>query len=153
MKIAVVWISLGLWLIYDIIFIYKEILRNDSKKSNFFHLIRFDSILFLAIYLFYKHWAKNVYFPYLFLAIVITNIVYLIYDLEDNYTKKRLNIKEIIYYILFIIIASVLFIIYIIYKDYLSISTYCLLINIFIPSYVWFVNHIIINNNDNRHIV
>ena len=138
MREVIIWISLILWVIYGYLFIYREILRNEKnkEKSNIFHLIRFDTILFLAIYLFYKYFAKNVNFSYLFLVIVITNIVYLLYDLGDNYEIKRLNLGYLVYYILYTIIVVILGTIYVLINDYLLISIVALSINILIPSYV-----------------
>ena len=117
------WISIGLWVIYGLLLIYREILRNKKmKNNNIFHLIRFDSVLFLAIYLFYKYYADNIKFFYLYLAIIITNIVYILYDIMDNYERKN-NKGSIIYYLIFLIGVIIIVTFYIFNKDYLLITT------------------------------
>ena len=138
MNQVVTWISIILWVLYGILFIYREILRNEksNQKFNIFHIIRFDTILFLAIYLFYKYFAKNVNFSYLFLVIVLTNLVYLIYDLGDNYEMKNVNINDYIYYLIYLVIVIILGIVFIISSDYILITTIALIINILIPCYV-----------------
>ena len=141
MNNVVFWISIGLWAIYGLLLIYREILRNKNmKNSNIFHLIRFDSVLFLAIYLFYKYYADNIKFFYLYLAIIITNIVYILYDIMDNYKIKN-DKGSIIYYIVFLIGVIIMGTFYIFNKDYLLITTITLIINIFIPLYVWLLSH------------
>ena len=135
------WISIGLWAIYGILLVYREILRNrEMKNNNIFHLIRFDSVLFLAIYLFYKYYADNIKFFYLYSAIIITNIVYILYDIMDNYERND-NKGSILYYLVFMIIAAGLCFYYVITNNYLLVTTITLVINIFIPLYVWLLNH------------
>ena len=134
------WISIGLWAIYGILLVYREILRNrEMKNNNIFHLIRFDSVLFLAIYLFYKYYADNIKFFYLYLAIIITNIVYILYDIMDNYERND-NKGSILYYLVFMIIAAGLCFYYVITNNYLLVTTITLVINIFIPLYVWLLS-------------
>ena len=134
------WISIGLWAIYGILLVYREILRNrEMKNNNIFHLIRFDSVLFLAIYLFYKYYADNIKFFYLYSAIIITNIVYILYDIMDNYERND-NKGSILYYLVFMIIAAGLCFYYVITNNYLLVTTITLVINIFIPLYVWLLS-------------
>ena len=144
MREVIIWISLILWVLYGFLFIYREILRNkkNKEKNNIFHLIRFDTILFLAIYLFYKFFARNVNFSYLFLVIVITNIVYILYDLGDNYEIKKFSLNYLVYYIFYILIVVILGIVYIFTRDYLLITIILLIINILIPSYVALIYHV-----------
>ena len=121
------WISIGLWAIYGILLVYREILRNrEMKNNNIFHLIRFDSVLFLAIYLFYKYYADNIKFFYLYLAIIITNIVYILYDIMDNYERND-NKGSILYYLVFMIIAAGLCFYYVITNNYLLVTTITLI--------------------------
>ena len=142
MNNVVSWISIGLWIIYGLLFIYREILRNKKmKNNNIFHLIRFDTILFLAIYIFYQYYADNIKFFYLYLALIITNIVYIIYDIVDNYGREK-NKGNILYYLVFIIISIGLCFYYALTNNYLLVTTITLVINIFIPLYVWLLNHI-----------
>ena len=142
MNNVVSWISIGLWIIYGLLFIYREILRNKKmKNNNIFHLIRFDTILFLAIYIFYQYYADNIKFFYLYLALIITNIVYIIYDIVDNYGRQK-NKGNILYYLVFIIISIGLCFYYALTNNYLLVTTITLVINIFIPLYVWLLNHI-----------
>ncbi len=141
MNNVISWISIGLWAIYGILLVYREILRNrEMKNNNIFHLIRFDSVLFLAIYLFYKYYADNIKFFYLYLAIIITNIVYILYDIMDNYERKD-NKGSIIFYLIFLIGVIIIGTFYIFNKDYLLITIITLIINIFIPLYVWLLSH------------
>ena len=137
MNNVVSWISIGLWIVYGLLFIYREVLRNKGlKNNNIFHLIRFDTILFLAIYIFYQYYADNIKFFYLYLALIITSIVYIIYDIVDNYGRNN-NKGSFLYYFIFIIIATILCFYYAITHNYLLVTTITLVINIFIPLYVW----------------
>ena len=92
------YIGISLWLIYLILFMNREILRKNKYKNEYnikmlinkpFHLIRIDSIFFLLVYVYYSNLSDNRMLPYLYVIIMITNIVYVLYDISDNYKDRK----------------------------------------------------------------
>lgn len=145
MNKVVSYISFCLWIIYFFLTIYREIKRNNKCSKIYkmvkkpFHLFRIDNIFFLIIYLIYTNFRQDVVLPYLYLVIVLTNIVYLIYELADNYDFKKLNKNEFLPWTggLFIVLLLIVYIIRT--QDFLHLYTITLAINIFIPSYVYLI--------------
>ncbi len=135
------YISLILWVGYFFLGIYREIKRNKNKNikeilQKPFHFIRIDSLFFLIVYLYYNKIARDEVLPYLYLIIVITNIVYLLYDLFDNYKFERINKNDLLYYFLGIIIVVLLTIYLFICDNAIRVSTITLVINILIPCFI-----------------
>lgn len=139
MKIVIETISFILWIIYILLLVYRETRRKDIKK-NIFHYIRLDSLLFLIIYLIYDYIARNAVLPYLYLIIVITNLVYLFYDLMDNYKYSSILKEELIYYIVIIIIILCLVISILISHKFLRLVPITLIVNLLIPSIITLIN-------------
>lgn len=140
MNKVVEYISLALWGTYLIFATYREIKSvNGSIKlilKKPFHFIRIDSLLFLIIYLVYNNFARIEVLPYLYLIIVLTSVVYLMYDLTDNYKFKKLKKWE---YLVFIPVVIVLILVlsYLYFSEkMLRVATITLIINLFIPAYV-----------------
>ena len=145
--------SIILWAFYLYLVVKREILRKyilkDEYKKNMiinhpFHIIRIDSVFFLLVYIIYNDFADTRVMPYLYLIIIITNIVYVLYDLIDNY--KNINIKakeEYINYILYFSIIIVLIIYMLISKNIMKTYIYTLIINLLVPVIIWGVNKVI----------
>ena len=149
---AVEYIGLSLWIIYLILFMNREIKRKNKYKKEYnikmiinkpIHLIRIDSVFFLIVYIIYSNLSDNRILPFLYVIIMITNIVYVLYDISDNYKDiKNKFKKELINYfgiVLFIIIVIVYFLIN---KDLDNTCILTLVLNIFTPVYIWIVNMI-----------
>ena len=149
---TVEYIGLSLWVIYLILFMNREIKRKNKYQKEYnikmiinkpFHLIRIDSVFFLIVYIIYSNLSDNRVLPYLYVIIMITNIVYVLYDISDNYKDiKNKFKKELINYfgiVLFIIIVIVYFLIN---KDLDNTCILTLVLNIFTPVYIWIVNMI-----------
>lgn len=139
-------IALVLWGIYFLFAIYREIKNNnDSIKEILkhpFHFFRIDNIFFLIIFLIYNDFARSEILPYLYLIIVITNVVYLFYDLVDNYKFEKIKKKEFVFYIIGILALIGLFGHLNIYHDIVKIAIMTLSINLFIPMYVSLIKFI-----------
>lgn len=134
-------LSLSLWSIYFLLGIYREIRRN--REATFkelikhpFHFIRVDSLFFLIIYLLYNYIARDEVLPYLYLVIIITNIVYLLYDLVDNYKFNKIRKEEYIYFIVGVLVIISLFIYLYLCKNSLRVASISLFFNLLIPSLV-----------------
>lgn len=138
MKI-VEYISLFLWVVYFGLATYREIrrIRNTSFKELWqkpFHFFRLDSLFFLIVYLLYNYIARDEVLPYLYLVIIIANIVYLLYDLVDNYHFQKIAKEEYYYFVLVGIIIVLTFIYLNICGNVLRIATLTLLLNFLLPS-------------------
>lgn len=141
MKNFVEYTSLILWGIYFLISIYREVRRNEDKDFKMilkkpFHFIRIDNLFFLGVFIFYNRIARDDVLPYLFLFIVITNIVYLMYDLVDNYGVLKWDSKNAFYFVAGVFVLFFLGIYYFWCKNGIRMATILLAINIFIPSFV-----------------
>lgn len=135
------YLSLSLWIVYFFLAIYREIKRNKDKSIKLilqkpFHFIRIDSLFFLVVYLYYNKIARDEVLPYLYLIIVITNIVYLLYDLFDNYKFEKISKKDFWYYFLgFVVVALTIGYLFIC-KNAIRVSTITLIINLLIPCFI-----------------
>lgn len=146
------YIGISLWLIYLILFMNREILRKNKYKNEYnikmlinkpFHLIRIDSIFFLLVYVYYSNLSDNRMLPYLYVIIMITNIVYVLYDISDNY-KDRKNIfkQEIFNYVGILLFVVIVFMFWLFNKNLDNICILTLVLNLFVPVYVWIINMI-----------
>ena len=112
------------------------------------HIIRIDSLFFFLVYLIYNNFADNRVLPYLYLIIVLTNIVYVVYDLADNYKGQKVVLKnELIYYSGAIILVVVAFVYMMFSKDLFNTCTLTLGLNIIVPIYIWLIKILIKNKN------
>ena len=131
--------GLILWVIYLFLFV-------NIKKP--LHIIRIDSLFFFLVYLIYNNFADNRVLPYLYLIIVLTNIVYVVYDLADNYKGQKVVLKnELIYYSGAIILVVVAFVYMMFSKDLFNTCTLTLGLNIIVPIYIWLIKILIKNKN------
>lgn len=149
---AVEYIGLSLWVIYLILFMNREIKRKNKYQKEYnikmiinkpFHLIRIDSVFFLIVYVIYSNLSDNRVLPYLYVIIMITNIVYVLYDISDNYKdiKNKLK-KELINYFGIILFVIIVIIYFLINKNLDNTCILTLVLNIFTPVYIWIVNMI-----------
>lgn len=145
--------GLFLWLVYLFLFVKREIGRKNKYNKEYtkelivrkpFHIIRIDSLFFLLVYLLYCNFADNRVLPYLYVIIVITNIVYVSYDISDNYkTDKKKNKSELIYYSGVIVLALIVFGYMFISKNLINTCTLSLALNLLVPVYVWLMKIIL----------
>lgn len=141
-----------LWVIYLILFMNREIKRKNKyiEEYNFkmiinkpFHLIRIDSVFFLIVYFIYSNLSDNRLLPYLYVIIIITNIVYVLYDMSDNYKLDKIKFRNAIFNYLAIILLIIIIIITLLLKvDLNNICILTLTLNLFIPIWVWIINMI-----------
>ena len=146
------YIGIGLWIINLILFTKREISRKNKyiEKYNIkmlinepFHLFRIDSVFFLIVYIIYNNLADNRFLPYLYVLIMITNIVYVLYDIADNYKGvKNIFKKELINYLGIVLFALVVFIYWFITKNLDNTCILTLVLNLLVPVYIWVVNMI-----------
>ena len=145
--------GLILWVIYLFLFVNREIARKNKYIKEYdksliikkpLHIIRIDSLFFFLVYLIYNNFADNRVLPYLYLIIVLTNIVYVVYDIEDNYKGKKVVLKnELIYYSGAIILVVVAFVYMMFSKDLFNTCTLTLGLNIIVPIYIWLIKILI----------
>ncbi len=149
---TVEYIGLSLWVIYLILFMNREIKRKNKYQKEYnikmiinkpFHLIRIDSVFFLIVYVIYSNLSDNRVLPYLYVIIMITNIVYVLYDISDNYKdiKNKLK-KELINYFGIILFVIIVILYFLINKNLDNTCILTLVLNIFTPVYIWIVNMI-----------
>jgi hypothetical protein len=134
MSKLMMYICLILWIIYYILLNKREYLRNkEQTKSGIFHLIRFDFILYLVIYIIYSLTLREYILPYLYLAIMLTGIVYVSYDLKDNYKKVK-TIPETTSILLYLLVSIIILLIsiYFIITNNFKVFSYITLICIFL---------------------
>ena len=146
------YIGIGLWIINLILFTKREISRKNKyiEKYNIkmlinepFHLFRIDSVFFLIVYIIYNNLADTRFLPYLYVLIMITNIVYVLYDIADNYKGvKNIFQKELINYLGIVLFALVVFIYWFITKNLDNTCILTLVLNLLVPVYIWVVNMI-----------
>ena len=139
--------GLFLWLIYLFLFFIREIGRKNKYAKEYtkelivkkpFHIIRIDSLFFLLVYLLYSNFADDRVLPYLYVIIVLTNIVYVGYDITDNYKNdKKKDRKDLIYYSGAIVLALIVFGYMLISKNLINTCILSLVLNMFVPLYVW----------------
>lgn len=155
---AVDYFGFILWIIYLILFMNREIKRKNKflEEYNFkmlinkpFHLIRIDSVFFLIVYLIYSNLSDNRLLPYLYVIIMITNIVYVLYDIADNYKTEKTTLKNELFNFCAIILLVISIVLCLVFKVELNnICILTLILNLFIPLWVWFIN--IIKNKCNK---
>lgn len=149
---TVEYIGLSLWVIYLILLMNREIKRKNKYQKEYnikmiinkpFHLIRIDSVFFLIVYVIYSNLSDNRVLPYLYVIIMITNIVYVLYDISDNYKdiKNKLK-KELINYFGIILFVIIVILYFLINKNLDNTCILTLVLNIFTPVYIWIVNMI-----------
>lgn len=141
--------GLILWIIYLILFVNREICRKNKYANEYtkqliikkpFHILRIDSLFFLIVYLIYSDFADNRVLPYLYIIIILTNIVYVLYDISDNYKQNKIDFrKEIVYYLGAIFLIMVAFIYMLISKNLFNTCTLTLALNLLVPIYIWLI--------------
>lgn len=141
--------GLILWLVYLFLFTKREIRRKNKYSKEYtkeliikkpFHIIRIDSLFFFIVYFIYANFADTRVLPYLYLIIVLTNIVYVSYDLADNLrVLNSKNNSDLKYYSGTIILGIVAFVYMIISKDLFRTCTLTLGLNLLVPIYVWII--------------
>lgn len=134
------YISLFIWMIFLFLSIYRETCR--KKEINIFHLIRVDSVFFLALYIIYNDFARYEVLPYLYSVIIITSLVYLLYDIVDNYKFKKIAKKDYIYYIGGMVVVALVLIYYFIWGRITKVFIITLIVNLLIPGYVRLINRL-----------
>ena len=154
---AVEYVGIILWVIYLILLMNREIKRKNKYNKEYnlkmiinepFHLIRIDSVFFLIVYIFYSNLSDVRALPYLYVIIMITNVVYVLYDIADNYKDNKISFKkELINYFGVIIILLIALIYMLINKNVDGLCLLTLILNLLIPIYIWVVN--MIKNNGN----
>lgn len=147
--------GLLLWVVYLFLFVKREISRKNKYEKEYtlqlivkkpFHIIRIDSLFFFIVYLIYSNFADNRVMPYLYILIILTNIVYVLYDITDNYKKKNFNLKkELIYYSGAIVIIFIGLSYLLITKDLFNTCLLTLALNLLVPVYIWLIRVFIKN--------
>ncbi len=141
--------SLILWVVYLFLFTKREISRKNKYTAEYtkeliikkpFHIIRIDSSFFLIVYFIYNNFADSRVLPYIYAVIVLTNIVYVIYDITDNYKEYKINLKkEFIYYIGMVILVLIALIYLVSTNNLINTCALSLVLNMFVPIYIWLV--------------
>ena len=141
--------GLILWLIYLFLLTKREISRKNKYFKEYtkeliikkpFHIIRIDSLFFFVVYYVYTNFADTRVLPYLYLIIVITNIVYVSYDIADNLKAyKNKNGSDLKYYFGAIVLSFIALIYMIVTKDLFGTGTVTLGLNLLVPIYVWII--------------
>ena len=141
--------GLILWIIYLFLLVNREIGRKNKFAKEYhkeliikrpFHIIRIDNLFFIIVYLIYSNFADNRVLPYLYLIIVLTNIVYVVYDIADNYKKEKIDLrKELVYYSGAIVLVIVAFGYMLISKNLFNTCTLTLALNLLVPIYIWLI--------------
>lgn len=144
---VVEYIGIILWIIYLFLLINRELCRKNKYIDEYnkklivkhpFHLFRIDSIFFLVVYLIYNNFADVNVISYIYIGIIITNIVYVIYDISDNYkVEKNVLKKEFINYFMGFLFVIFLLLFMIFSKNVINVYLITLIINILIPISIW----------------
>ena len=144
---VVEYIGIILWIIYLFLLINRELCRKNKYIDEYnkklivkhpFHLFRIDSIFFLVVYLIYNNFADVNVISYIYIGIIITNIVYVIYDISDNYkVEKNVLKKEFINYFMGFLFVIFLLWFMIFSKNVVNVYLITLIINILIPICIW----------------
>ena len=144
---VVEYIGIILWIIYLFLLINRELCRKNKYIDEYnkklivkhpFHLFRIDSIFFLVVYLIYNNFADVNVISYIYIGIIITNIVYVIYDISDNYkVEKNVLKKEFINYFMGFLFVIFLLLFMIFSKNVVNVYLITLIINILIPICIW----------------
>lgn len=144
---VVEYIGIILWIIYLFLLINRELCRKNKYIDEYnkklivkhpFHLFRIDSIFFLVVYLIYNNFADVNVISYIYIGIIITNVVYVIYDISDNYkVEKNVLKKEFINYFMGSLFVIFLLLFMIFSKNVVNVYLITLIINILIPICIW----------------
>ena len=144
---VVEYLGIILWIIYLFLLINRELCRKNKYIDEYnkklivkhpFHLFRIDSIFFLVVYLIYNNFADVNVISYIYIGIIITNIVYVIYDISDNYkVEKNVLKKEFINYFMGFLFVIFLLLFMIFSKNVVNVYLITLIINILIPICIW----------------
>ncbi len=144
---VVEYLGIILWIIYLFLLINRELCRKNKYIDEYnkkliikhpFHLFRIDSIFFLIVYLIYNNFADVNVISYIYIGIIITNIVYVIYDISDNYkVEKNVLKKEFINYFIGFLFVIFLLLFMIFSKNVINVYLITLIINILIPISIW----------------
>ena len=143
------------FLIYFVLVYYREVKRNSLENDVYspFHLVRIDSLFFLIVYASYVMILRKEVLLYPYLVIMITNIVYIAYDLGDNYKLERLSKKEIATLVACLLVLIVLFIISFKLNKMIAFNIFSFVIILIIPIVMsgfkfwkknWFLTHLMI---------
>lgn len=131
------YVSIMLWVIYY----YMAIGREVKKKNKFtlkalvknpFKFIHSASLIFLIVYLLYQNYIREEVIPFVYFIIILTNVVYLGYDIHDNYQRK-LNKREFYRVLLSLLLVGIVCIYILINGNILVALVLTLIIDVFIP--------------------
>ena len=146
---ALEYISIILWMVYLFLLINREICRKNKLAKEYnkalilkhpFHIIRIDSLFFLIVFWIYQDFVDNRVLLYLYLIIVLTIIVYVIYDLADNYSNIKKSFKnEWPNYLCGIIIVAFVLSYGFVSDNLLNTCAITLALNLIVPIYVWLI--------------
>ena len=71
---------------------------------------------------------------------MLTNIVYVLYDISDNYKEIKISLqKEYIYYLGVIVLLVIAGLYLFITRNLFNTCTLTLVLNLFVPIYIWLV--------------
>ena len=140
-------ISFIIWIIYYYFLVNREIVRKNMNKDKYnfkllkqdiFYLCRLDSLFYLITFYIYKGFNKTSVTIYLFFIFVFSSLVFILYDINDNYDLKKNNFKkEKIYYLICFIIMFIPLIFYLFKKDITNTCFLTLIINFLIPIIIY----------------
>lgn len=143
------------FLIYFVLVYYREVKRNSLENDVYspFRLVRIDSLFFLIVYASYVMILRKEVLLYPYLVIMITNIVYIAYDLGDNYKLERLSKKEIAILVACLLVLIALFIISFKLNKMIAFNIFSFVIILIMPIVMsgfkfwkknWFLTHLMI---------
>ena len=136
-------ISFILWIFYYYFLVNRELVRKNSPnsfKEDFFYLVRLDSLFFLITFYFYKGFNNASVTIYLFFIFIFSSLVFILYDINDNYDIKKIKFKkEKYYYLICLIIMFIPLIYYFKTKNIANTCCYILDINFLIPIIIYII--------------
>ncbi len=125
------WISIGLWCIYFVLFVYKVISTNKVKNKI--------NILFLILFIIYSLFIREEILTVLYLILIITNLVYLLTHYFHSFQYITISKATIKYFFISLVIISFIFFYLLFTNTFHYIYFITLLINVlFIPLYKLF---------------
>ncbi len=131
-------ISIIIYLGYYYFLNLREI-KKDKDNNKLFYLIRLDSLFYLVTFYIYKGFNKEAVSIYLYFIFMFSSLVFILYDLNDNYDlKKQIKIDRI-YYIIGLSILIIPLIYYLKTNNIINMYFITLIINLLIPLIIYIV--------------
>lgn len=131
-------ISIIIYLGYYYFLNLREI-KKDKDNNKLFYLIRLDSLFYLVTFYIYKGFNKEAVSIYLYFIFMFSSLVFILYDLNDNYDlKKQIKIDRI-YYIIGLGILIIPLIYYLKTNNIINMYFITLIINLLIPLIIYIV--------------